>query len=469
MTENTDNRSLKVDATNFLQSLGSFFAKLIDLQEGIDKEGTVIYIKKNIRVNGANAWLLMCSITIASLGLDMNSPAIIIGAMLISPLMSPILGVGLGIGTNDRETLIISLKHFGISIAIALITSFVYFAINPLGHVTPTFEIMERTQPTLLAGLVAIFGGIAGIISITRKDGSIAMPGVAIATALMPPLCVSGYGLASGNWDIFVNSFYLFFLNSFFIAVSAFVMIKYMKFTSKEYQNLREQRKTNFIIGLISLALIMPSILILRDVVTKNTREQIVSKFVGEYFGEDDDPVCLSYTFNQSDTSQVLAIKLLGARLSQKTIQKYENLLLDAGIPNIRILALQDEKPDLEHLKEQLTGYNQVINRLVESEDKKSEAEQTIDSLTSVIIRMGSDTIPIYGINKEIKIMLDPIQRMSYGYVHSPQDSGTTRSLHLFVEWQDNVPDQEKIACKTKLQNFMQARLPGQQVVVVDL
>jgi uncharacterized hydrophobic protein (TIGR00271 family) len=196
-------------ASDLLIGITDFFRDLTDLRTGLDREGTIISIKNNKKMHGANAWLLMCSIMVASLGLDLNSPAVIIGAMLISPLMSPILGIGLSVGINDRNMLSIAIRHFGLSIIIALVTSFLYFKLTPLGEITD--EISARTAPTFLDVLVAFFGGIAGIISGSRKDKSNAIPGVAIATALMPPLCVTGFGLAKQEWEIMINSFYLFF------------------------------------------------------------------------------------------------------------------------------------------------------------------------------------------------------------------------------------------------------------------
>jgi len=177
-----------------LRALREWLHQMFDLQEGLDREGTIISIKNNKHMRGANAWMLGCSIMIASLGLDLNSPAVIIGAMLVSPLMSPILGVGLGVAINDKDTLFGGLRHFGLAILIAIFTSTFYFFVTPFGQVTS--EIQSRTSPTFLDGLVAVFGGLAGIISTTRRDKSNAIPGVAIATALMPPLCVTGYGLA---------------------------------------------------------------------------------------------------------------------------------------------------------------------------------------------------------------------------------------------------------------------------------
>lgn len=151
------------DQPHFWKSIKDFFSNLINLEEGLDREGTVFEVRANCKMQGANAWMLMCSIMIASLGLDLNSPAVIIGAMLISPLMAPILGVGLSIGTSDYSTLGISLRHFAIAIGIALFTSTLYFLLTPFGTVTP--EILARTEPTILDVLVALFGGFAGIIS----------------------------------------------------------------------------------------------------------------------------------------------------------------------------------------------------------------------------------------------------------------------------------------------------------------
>ena len=257
---NTDNK-IKQGASDFWDGLVDFFKDLVNLQDGMDREGTIINIRNNKRMRGANAWLLMCSIMVASLGLNLNSPAVIIGAMLISPLMSPILGVGLSVGINDRRGLLVSLQHFGLSIAIALITSILYFKISPIDVYTS--EIAGRTQPTVLDLMVAIFGGFAGIISSSRKDKSNAIPGVAIATALMPPLCVTGYGLSHGLWDVALNSFYLFFLNSFFIALTTYIVVRLLDFPNKTYQNEKERKKTQYIIIGFAILLAAPSFYIL--------------------------------------------------------------------------------------------------------------------------------------------------------------------------------------------------------------
>ena len=209
----------------------------------MDRWGTVMSIRDGIYLKGSNIWLLISAIAIASIGLDVSSPALLIGAMLISPLMSPILGIGLSIGINDRKTLFGSLKSFGTAVLVSLTTSVIYFSLSPIGTATP--EMLSRTSPTVLDVMVAFFGGIAGIVAGSRKDKSAAIPGVAIATALLPPLCVAGFGIAHGDLKIFLGSFYLFFLNSVFISLATYVIVRLLKFPYKEHLSHADKKKHN--------------------------------------------------------------------------------------------------------------------------------------------------------------------------------------------------------------------------------
>lgn len=203
------------------------YAKL-DILHDSAPLATVRDIDANIEIKGYNIWILVCSALLASIGLDTNSTAVIIGAMLISPLMSPILGVGMGFGINNRQMLERSVRNLAIATFASLLASWVYFKFTPLGDITP--EISGRTQPTLLDVLVAFFGGVAGIVSGSRKEKTNAIPGVAIATALMPPLCSAGYGLAKMDLSVFLGAFYLFFLNAVFISLSTYLIVRYLKF-----------------------------------------------------------------------------------------------------------------------------------------------------------------------------------------------------------------------------------------------
>jgi uncharacterized hydrophobic protein (TIGR00271 family) len=215
----------------FLDKLKSLwkgvYAKL-DILHDSAPLATVRDIDANIEIKGYNIWILVCSALLASIGLDTNSTAVIIGAMLISPLMSPILGVGLGFGINNRQMLERSGRNLLIATIASLLASWLYFAFTPLGEITP--EISGRTKPTLLDVLVAFFGGVAGVVSGSRKEKTNAIPGVAIATALMPPLCSAGFGLAKMEWTVFLGAFYLFFINAVFISLSTYLIVRYLKF-----------------------------------------------------------------------------------------------------------------------------------------------------------------------------------------------------------------------------------------------
>ena len=207
----------EVNKVSFKQSFDSFkvfIKELMSINHDVDRDETVKSIVADIEFSGTNIWILMCSIIVASIGLINDSTAVIIGAMLISPLMGPIRGIGLALSTNDFKILIKSLSNFGVMIAVSVLASFLFFLITPIK--TETSELLSRTEPQVLDILIAFFGGLAGVISATikNKGGTLTVvPGVAIATALMPPLCTVGYGLALANWSYFIGAFYLFLLN----------------------------------------------------------------------------------------------------------------------------------------------------------------------------------------------------------------------------------------------------------------
>jgi uncharacterized hydrophobic protein (TIGR00271 family) len=365
---------IRASLNHLWEGIREWFVAFIDLKDGMDREGTVIAIKSGRLMRGANAWMLICSIMIASLGLDLNSEAVIIGAMLISPLMSPILGVGLGVSINDRETLLQSLKHFGISIIIALITSTFYFWITPLGTFTEMIE--ARTAPTFLDGLVAIFGGLAGIISITRKDKSNAIPGVAIATALMPPLCVTGYGIAHGNMEIALNSFYLFFLNSFFIALTSYLIIRLLQFPYKEHPDQKESRRARIVVILFSMLLIIPGTSILREVIQDLRNKQNVKAFVENEFGND----CIDYSvFNITSDSNILVVQLINRDVPDSLTGKYNRLL--AGkyeLPNTYFQVIPDYRIKLGDLEKREIGSGQLLQVKTQLEELRNHQRQEI-------------------------------------------------------------------------------------------
>ena len=203
---------------SILNQIKSQFYVMQDME---DEKEIVEQITSGVSFKGANLWVLIFAIFIASLGLNVNSTAVIIGAMLISPLMGPIIGMGLATGINDFALLRRAAKNFGIATVISILTATIYFLITPLGEAQS--ELLARTSPTIYDVLIATFGGAAGILALCTKGKGNVIPGVAIATALMPPLCTAGYGLATGHFLYFLGAFYLFFINTVFISLSTYV------------------------------------------------------------------------------------------------------------------------------------------------------------------------------------------------------------------------------------------------------
>ena len=249
---------------------------IIDLANPL---ATIEGITKDIEFRGFSLWILIFSIFIASIGLNVDSTAVVIGAMLISPLMGPIMGLGLSLGINDFRLLTRSLKNLGVAIGIGLFASAFYFLISPIS--TPSNELFARTNPTLLDVLVAFFGGLAGILAGSRKEKSNVIPGVAIATALMPPLCTAGYGLAHGQWSYFFGALYLFLINTVLITASTTLIVRYLRFPLVEILDpIRHKTSRWFSIGLV--VIIVPSIYIMYRTVS----DSIVEKRIDTYLSE---------------------------------------------------------------------------------------------------------------------------------------------------------------------------------------
>lgn len=403
--------------------LREWFDHFLDLREGMDREGASESIKQGKFMRGSNAWMLVCSIMIASLGLNLDSGAVIIGAMLISPLMNPILGLGLGVATNDRETLWQAIRHFFIAIIIALITSTLYFTLTPLKDFTP--EMDARTAPTILDGLVAIFGGLAGIISVTRADKTNAIPGVAIATALMPPLCVSGYGLASGDWNIAVRSFYLFFLNSFFIATTAYVIIRLLRFPYRTYVNKKEARRSRILIALFSILIIIPGFFILRDVLRDLRSKQNVARFIEEHFKDS----CLNCYLHTTNTdSTLLIMELLNKDLNGDSLTYYNNLLhTQYRQENTYILPDPDKNFSRQQMDQlagqQTSSMDQINQRLDVIQAAQEKATETADTLALTIAKYRFDSSDFIQFSAQLQLAFPSILEVDVARSQSQTDS----------------------------------------------
>ena len=248
------------------------------IYDDIDTENAAERIKASIWFKGPNAWILVFAIVLASVGLNVNSTAVIIGAMLVSPLMGPIIGMGLALGTNDLDLLKNALKNLLAMVMISLIASTVFFMLSPLSLVNPT-ELEARTSPTIYDVLIALFGGLAGILENSRKERGTVLSGVAIATALMPPLCTAGYGLAHLNMHFFLGALYLFVINSVFIALATYIMVKYLRFRTVSGISPENARRRTQLISAILVIVIVPSIWSAVTLIANNDFERNVRNF----------------------------------------------------------------------------------------------------------------------------------------------------------------------------------------------
>lgn len=254
---------------------------IANISNHIDTDAAAKSIRSNISFRGPNVWILAFSIIIASVGLNVNSTAVIIGAMLISPLMGPIIGIGLGFGVNDTSLIKGGLKNLLVMVAISLMASFLYFLLTPLKLANPT-ELLSRTNPTIYDVIIALFGGAAGILEICRKEKGTVLSGVAIATALMPPLCTAGYGLASFNMKYFLGAIMLFIINGVFIILATYVMSKVLGFNEVEFADQKHAKRTRTLISVVIIAVMVPSVWSAVTMIRSNTFTQNASAFVSE-------------------------------------------------------------------------------------------------------------------------------------------------------------------------------------------
>ena len=264
---------------SFWKNLREQLRAIASLPGHIDTADAERNIRSSIYFRGPNVWILFFSIIIASVGLNVNSIPVIIGAMLISPLLGPVFGIGLGLGINDMGLLKSSLKNILVMMGISLAASLLYFLITPLNLSNPT-ELLARTNPTIYDVFIAFFGGFAGIFELCRKEKGTVFSGVAIATALMPPLCTAGFGLAKGNLVYFLGALYLFTINCIFIILATYLTVKYMKFEQFEYKDERTAKKSRRLITIVTVIVIVPSIWSAIVMIRENTFNENVASFI---------------------------------------------------------------------------------------------------------------------------------------------------------------------------------------------
>ena len=308
------------------------------------KDGEKYVIKQitnGINFQGSNLWILIFAVFIASLGLNVNSTAVIIGAMLISPLMGPIIGMGLALGIADLDLFKQSIKNYLVSTFISVVTATIYFTLSPITDAQS--ELLARTSPTLYDVLIALFGGAAGFLAMSTKGKNNVIPGVAIATALMPPLCTAGYGLAVQNTSYFLGAFYLYFINTVFIAFTTCLGVRFLHFHRKQFINLEKMRRVNYyIVSIIIITIIPASYMtwnIIKQSVFKNNIENFITKELN-YSGTN----ILSHQYDlKTKTLHVVAV---GNPISTDSIAKAQKAMTNYQLDGYALKVIQGSNSD---------------------------------------------------------------------------------------------------------------------------
>lgn len=424
-----------------------------------DEDEVVRQISDGVSFKGSNLWILIFAIFIASLGLNVNSTAVIIGAMLISPLMGPILGMGLSIGINDLDLLRRSAKNFGVATLISVLTATVYFLITPLGEAQS--ELLARTSPTIYDVLIAFFGGAAGIMAqCTKGKGGNVIPGVAIATALMPPLCTAGFGLATGHLLYFLGAFYLFFINTVFIALATYLGVRFMGFEAKASLPLAQKQKAQKIITVLIVVTMIPAVFMTVGIVRRSIFEHNLRNFMNQELSL---PGTHIISNDVDKDEKVLRIVAVGKEITTAAQKEAEARLGFYHLGGYKLHVIQGEQSDsLLLLNNKLTNVN--TNR---EEDRRQIAELTA-KMSTVNTQLHSYTqydAVSSEIRDELKALYPQVSAISLSKVtEAKRDTTATEQFVAAVITTDGKTFAG--AEKRKLQEWLKARVKADSLAV---
>ena len=382
-----------------------FLKTTLNLTNDVDIPAASENIRKNIPFRGPNVYILIVAIIIASVGLNVNSIPVIIGAMLISPLMGPITGLGLGLGTNDRELVLFSIKNLLVMVGISLLAATLYFILTPLEIDNPT-ELLARTRPTIYDVFIALFGGLAGVLETARKEKGTVLSGVAIATALMPPLCTVGYGIANLSWQYTVGALFLFSINCIFIAMAAYLMAKFLKFPMKTV----EQHRTRYFILSYALVILLAATSIFTGyhVIRENDFTKMANRFVKK-----NQNIGKTYIYdsqvNIDSKPYMLELRLAGETLNEDT---KEMLLRDAenyGIMRSQIVIHEDATVQVDRFNE-----TEIVKNLMATNASNVQVrDDSIKVLNAQIAHYKQQELPAKQLAEELQVQLPSITRLT--------------------------------------------------------
>lgn len=454
---NTNTPPPKADVKTIFESIKVFFIELLDIRQDTDKKATIQDIKDNISMQGHTAWILVFSILIASIGLNVSSTAVVIGAMLISPLMGPILGVGLSIGINDIDTLRRSLINLGVMVGLSLITSTLFFIFPIFQNETP--EILARTAPDVRDVFIAIAGGLALIVALSRRTKQTnTIAGVAIATALMPPLCTAGYGLATLNLHYFFGAMFLFTINTIFIALATFVIVKFLRFPMLKYINSAKRKRIARSASFVALIVFAGSIYMFFNLFQENQFKQHAQNLINE-IKESGISIIDEDADNISYENKYVKLIVYGNKLSNDEINRWVERLPDFGLNGTKLIFQQgvddsDLRNEVKNLSELYTQNQKIISS---RDETVKEKEEKIKLLTEQLSTYVDNEIPFIRISQEARINYTGLANLSFAKTLHTDFSSVDTIVVFNAKWYDtieNVPQQQK-----QLKNWLKTRL----------
>ncbi|WP_339614597.1 DUF389 domain-containing protein [uncultured Winogradskyella sp.] len=464
--------AVRKDAHGLFASIKTFLSELLDFREDTDRDATIIAIKADIPFKGATAWILVCSIFVASIGLNANSTAVVIGAMLISPLMGPILGIGMSLAINDIDTLRKSLINLATMIILSLLTAFLFFWLFPLSE--DTSELLGRTRPDIRDVLIAFFGGLALIIARTKK-GTIASVifGVAIATALMPPLCTAGYGLAKGNWAFFGGAMYLFTINTIFIALATFLVLRVLRFPMLKYANSAKRKFISRIATLTAIVVMIPAIWTFLTVLQESKYKREFDSFVKNNIENnsnlwydrrdndlDPDKKIINLHFN-GDVSDEMVSSL------QNDKDKYEDLMDFELIINANKTRSADRlTQSLDRAYTDLDRKDNVIDGL---QKQITELEINITNLNKLVESKNTEknAVSFSSLSRDAKIRFGDLEFFGYAKMLESKDFINIDTVTVAnVRWKVSVKDSVVLVRERALQKWLKEELKVDTVFI---
>lgn len=430
--------------------MANFFTKLFNLQDGEqDKQTTLDNVKNNISFKGSNLWILVCAIFVASVGLNVNSTAVIIGAMLISPLMGPIIGSGFALGIYDFTLLKKSLFNLLIATITGLLVSAIYFYISPFKEVQS--ELLARTSPNIYDILIAFFGGLVGVIAITRVEKGNPIPGVAIATALMPPLCTAGYGLATGNWRYTFGALFLYCINCVFICISTFGIVKYLKYPAKKDVDIKHQKQVKYGVTIIILLMLLPSAYFAFSLYEQQQFKQLADNFIEKEFIDNGNTLVYKKT-KFTPASKTIELAFLKKTFTAKETDTLNQKLSDYGLRNTKLIIKQNSSDNLQKLK------NDILNEVNKKDIVVEEKDKHIAELEQEIAKNKYDNKQLLS---EINVIYPSITSFAVSNQTMANISGSssTTTVLLFHSTKKLNPDEKKA-----LENWLKKRLSLENV-----